>query len=212
MLRRGGASLRAIGRAADVSPMTVHRLLHGEPGRCRAVPDRMHKAEARRLLAITTAAAEGAAARRDAAGTRRRLRALTAVGYPAVSLAARLGVAPSTVGDLVGGHAGSVSPALHRAVAVLYDEIWDEPPAEFTGAQRRAVAAARARAARNGWPTPMGLDDDRIDDPGYRPRARWRPAAGGCAANRPARRAVGHVRARPAHAGTRRGVHEGRRR
>ena len=24
----------------------------------------------------------------------------------------------------------------------------------------------------------MGLDDERIDDPGYRPRAKWRPATG----------------------------------
>jgi len=208
-LRREGASFRAIGRAAGVSPTTVHRLLHGEPARCRAVPDRMHAAEARRLLAVTQAAAERAAARRDAAGTRRRLRALTAVGHPAVSLAARLGVAPRTVRDLAAGQAGSVSPAMHRAVAALYDEIWDQPPDEHTGAQRRAAAAARARAARNGWPTPMGLDDDQIDAPGYRPRANWRPT-GACATYPPVRHAAGHLRSQGRQAGTRGHAHEGR--
>jgi hypothetical protein len=63
---------------------------------------------------------------------------------------------------------------------VLYDELWDQPPPESTGAQRRAAAAARNRAARNGWPAPMGLDDGQIDDPGYRPRAHWRPADAAC--------------------------------
>jgi len=29
---------------------------------------------------------------------------------------------------------------------------------------------ARRRAEGHGWPPPMGLDDNRIDDPAYRPR------------------------------------------
>jgi hypothetical protein len=127
-LRGGGASLRAIGRAADVSPMTVCRLLHGEPTRYRAAPHKIHAREARRLLAITPAAAEQAATRRDAGGTRRRLRAMTAIGHPAVSLATHLGVAPGIVWDLTRERTRTVSPALHRAVAALYDEMWDQPP------------------------------------------------------------------------------------
>jgi hypothetical protein len=190
-LQRGGASLRAIGRASGVSPTTVQRLLHGEPSRCRAIPHRIHVREAQCLLAVTSAAAEQAATRRDAAGSRLRLRALTAIGYPSVSLAAQLGIAPSTVRELARGHARTISPELHRAVAALYDELWDQPPVQQTGAQRRAVAAARARAARNGWPAPMGLDDDQIDEPGYRPRALWRPTAAACAAPR---HAAGHGR------------------
>jgi hypothetical protein len=202
-LRRGGASLRAIGRAAGVSPTTVHRLLHGEPARCRPAPGRMRAAEARRLLAVTPGAAAQAAARRDAAGARRRLRALTAVGYPAASLAARAGLAPGTIRDLVSGHARTVSPAVHHAIAALYDEAWDQPPPEDTGDQRRAAAAARVRAARSGWPAPMGLDDDQIDDPGYRPRAHWRPAGGACAAGPLARNAAARGRARSRPAGAR---------
>jgi hypothetical protein len=181
-LHRDGATIRAIARAAGVSPMTVQRLLHGEPDRCRPAPHRMRAGGARRLLAVTPVSARQVAVRRDAAGTRRRLRALTAVGYSSVSLAAATGTTPGIIRDLVSGHVSTVSAALHTAVAALYDEIWDQPPPASTGAQRRAIAAARQRAARNGWPPPMGLDDDQIDDPGYRPRTRWRPAAGTCAA------------------------------
>jgi hypothetical protein len=176
-LRRTGASYRAIGGAADVSPMTVHRLLHGEARR-RRLPERMHAGEAGRLLAVTRTAAGLAATRRDAAGTRLRLRALVAVGHPAVSLAAGAGLTPRAVWDIVRGTTGTVSPAVHAAVVALYDRMWDQLPEERTAAQRRAVSAARGRAARNGWPPPMGLDDERIDDPRYRPRAQWRLVAG----------------------------------
>jgi AraC-like DNA-binding protein len=193
-LRRRGASIRAIARAAGVSPATVHRLLSDDLSR-PAMPRRMRAAEARRLLALSHGAASRAAARRDAAGTRLRLRALTAVGYPATSLAAHAGVAVCTVRRLIDGSAVTVSPALHRAVAAMYDELWDQSPASATGAQPRAAAAARERAARNGWPPPMGLDDDRIDDPGYRPRAGWRPVAPACAGPRQASRAGSATRA-----------------
>ncbi len=157
--------------------MTVHRLLRKETAGNRPASQRMHAASARRLLAVTPAAACRAAARRDAAGTRNRLRALTALGHPATSLAARAGAAPCTIRDLLNGRTATVNPRLHAAVAALYDQLWDTPPDTRTGAQRRAAAASRDRAAANGWPAPMGLDDDRIDDPAYRPRAHWRPAA-----------------------------------
>jgi hypothetical protein len=209
-LRRGGASLRAIGQVARVSPTTVHRLLHGEPARCRPAPLRMRTGEARRLLAVTPAAAERAAARRDASGARRRLRALTAVGYPAVSLAAQADVATGTVRDLVSGHTRTISSALHHAVVDIYDELWDQPPPENTGAQRRAAIAARRKAARCGWPTPMGLDDDQIDDPAYRPRSRWRPTAPACTAPPPSgRRIARHTRPGARHACVRSRGHEG---
>jgi hypothetical protein len=156
----------------------------------------MRAGEAGRLLAVTAAATEQVAARRDAAGTRLRLRALTAIGHPAVSLAGRLDVGPGTIRDIANGHTRTVSPALHSDIAALYDEMWDQPPAERTGAQRRAAAAARARAARNGWPPPMGLDDSQIDDPDYRPRAQWRPVASACLQPSARPHTAGHPRSR----------------
>lgn len=190
--------------------MTVYRLLRGEPHRCRAAPDRIHTADARRLLTVTAGAAERVAARRDAAGTRQRLRALTAIGHSAVGLAEPLGVSPGTVRDLIGGHIRTVTPALQQAVASLYDAMWDQPPTEHTGAQRRAATAARVRAARNGWPPPMGLDDDQIDNPRYRPRTQWRPAAGACPKSQPSRYLAGHRRSGDQSANTHSRAHAGR--
>ena len=178
LLRASGLSYQAIARAAGVSPMTVRRLLHGQPSRQQDIPPRIRTAQAKRLLAINDGTLRQAAVRRNAAGTRRRLQALIAMGHPAVSLARRLDMAPRTVSDIVSGMTATVSPGTHVAVRRLYEQMWDQCPPERTPSERRAAAAARRRAAQSGWPTPMGLDDDLIDDPAYRPRAQWRPAAG----------------------------------
>ena len=184
-LRQAGASYEAIARAAGVATMTVYRLLHGEPAKGRGVPGRIRAEPAERLLAVTTAAVQDAAARRDAAGTRRRLRALIAMGHPAVSLARAAGISPRVVWGIARGTTATVSRDVHDGVSVLYEKTWCLRPPERSAAERRAAGAARRRAAVQGWPAPMGLDDDRIDDPAYRPRARWRPAAGSGTARPP---------------------------
>ena len=205
-LCRSGVSIRAIGRAAGVSPTTVHRLLNDSASRRCHAQRHLHTTQARRLLVLTPATVEQLSPRRNAVGAQRRLRALTAIGYPAVALAAQLGVAPSTVRKLLSGHAKTVSPPLNHAVRALYDQVWDQPPAERTGAERRAATAARTRAAHSGWPAPMGLDDDRIDDPSYRPRAHWRPVACATSSRRASDRARTPIRraVAPGHA------HQGR--
>ncbi len=178
MLRQAGASDRAIARAAEVSPMTVHRIQRSQPPGDRAVAMRVGAAVARRLLAVTPAILQNAASRRDATGSRRRLQALIAVGHPGASLARYLGVPSSTVWNLIRGTTVTVSAGLDASIRGLYDQIWDLRPPERTAAECRATAAARTRAAQRGWPAPMGLDDDRIDDPAYQPRSRWLPVGG----------------------------------
>jgi transcriptional regulator with XRE-family HTH domain len=182
-LRATGASYESIVGVAGVSPMTVHRMLHGkrhteDQGRAGRQPlARVSAVAAQRLLAVTPATLEQAAVRRDATGARRRLQALIAVGHPPAALAHRLGIATRAVTRIVRGTAATVSPDLHAAVCELYDRLWDVAAPERTLTERKAAAAARALAAGHGWPTPMGLDDSRIDDPAYRPRAHWRPTA-----------------------------------
>jgi hypothetical protein len=182
-LRAAGASYETIASAAGVSPMTVHRLDRRQPdvlGRCEVQrsSERIRTVPAQRLLAVTPAMVEQRAVRRDATGTRRRLQALIALGHPAASLAHRLGADPRRVKCVVRGTTATVTSLMHSAVHDLYDQLWDVHPAEQTMAERKAAAAARALAASRGWPTPAGLDDDRIDDPAYRPRTQWRPATG----------------------------------
>jgi hypothetical protein len=178
VLRAGGASGQTIARAAGVSPTTVHRALGTSSRGKNGAAERVRAAAAERMLAVTSVMVTEAAPRRDATGTRRRLRALIAIGHPEVSLARRASLSPLAVAGIVRGHTATVTPATYAAVSGLYRQLWDQPPAERTPAERHAAEVARRRAEAHGWPAPMGLDDNRIDDPAYRPRTRWRPAGG----------------------------------
>ena len=177
-LRATGASREALARAAGVSPMTIYRLQRNDPSNGQPALHRIRSAQAQRLLAVTPATLRTTIARQDATGTRRRLQALVAMGHPAVSLARHLGVPPRKTWDIIRGTRATVTPEMHAAVCDLYERLWDQCPPERTAAERRAATSARARAATQGWPTPMGLDDDHIDDPTYQPRTTWRPATG----------------------------------
>jgi hypothetical protein len=175
-LRRSGASYQAIGEAAGVSPMTVHYLLNGCRSGRRPVPTRISSEMARRLLAVPSGGINGQTC--DACGSRRRLRALVALGHSATSLAAELGMSPPRVRRLLAGHTQSVGLPLYTRVCDLYRRMWDQLPRERTGRERAIANAARNRARAANWLPPMALDDDRIDDPAYRTRTVWRQAAG----------------------------------
>ena len=96
----------------------------------------------------------------DATGTVRRLRALSAVGWPYREIARRLGCDPGGINKVREGSRVMVRLATAKKVAALYDELWDQP-----GPSLRSVLAAR----RNGWVPPMAWDDDTIDDPAAQP-------------------------------------------
>jgi len=175
-LRETGASYPAIAEAAGVSAAAVWSLLHGQPSKGRPAPERIRVSQASRLLAVT--ADNIARRRRGAAGCRRRLQALVAMGHAPAGLARQLGVPPRRVTRVLRSELPTVSSDMHTAICGLYEHLWDQRPPEHTRQERLAASAARRRAAREGWPPPMALDDDRLDDPDYRPKARWRPASG----------------------------------
>lgn len=71
-----------------------------------------------------------------------------------------------------------VTPRRARAVAALYDELWDEPPDESTLRARISVSRSRNHAAARDWPVPMAWDEPEIDDPAAGLAESWRGAAG----------------------------------
>ena len=103
----------------------------------------------------------------EATGTRRRLQALVAVGWPLPELASRLGRQTGRLLQLLSG----VTVKVHTAeqVSNLYDRIWDTAPSRDTEAQRRAFEQARVFAAEQDWLPPLAWDDidsDPDPDPG----------------------------------------------
>lgn len=101
-------------------------------------------------------------------GVTRRLQALAALGWPAHTLAARLGYTDVAVQQWRRGRHSRVRLATHQRVTALYEQLWDQPgPSTYT----------RRRAAEYGWAAPMAWDD--IDDPDARPDTGARSPARG---------------------------------
>jgi hypothetical protein len=114
----------------------------------------------------------------DANGTMWRLRSLAAMGHGATRLAAALGVQVETVQKILRGEVALLCTELRDRTSQLWEAWWDKRPPESTKTERQAAAEARRRAERNKWCSPAGLDEDELDEPGYRPYSEYRPASG----------------------------------
>jgi hypothetical protein len=123
-------------------------------------------------------AAEFRAARMSANGTAWRMRSLVAMGHDATRIARALEVAPEVVQRLIRGDCKTVTVAFHLLACQLWDAWWDKTPPERSAAERRAAARARNQAKQHDWPAAAGLDEGLLDNAGYRPCCRYRPASG----------------------------------
>ena len=118
------------------------------------------------------------AGRVDAGGTMWRLRSLLVMGHDCARIARALGVPPQAVQRLVAGRTLSVTPQFRALAVRLWDAWWDKTPPDGTPEQRRAAALARRHAKARDWPAAAALDEDQLDEPGYRPWSHYRPATG----------------------------------
>lgn len=146
---------------AGVPQSTVEKLLYGSPPRGMAPSKRIRPATADKLLAVHPGPALLAdAADTDATGTRRRLQALVAAGWPQTQLAARLGMHRANFGKTIRHQ--RVLMSTERAVRALYDQLWNADPREH-GVSPNSYNRARSHARNNRWAPVGAWDDDRID-------------------------------------------------
>jgi AraC-like DNA-binding protein len=177
-LTAAGLTEANVASEAGVSRGQMEHLMHGSNG---SAPGRRirHDAAARILAVRPLAAVTPGAGEIDATGTRRRIRALVACGWPQGWLAAQLGVKPPNISAMLRGARGQARVRATTAAAVreLYARLWDVPPPQSTPRERAICARARAMAAERGWAPPAGWDEGVIDDPAGRPADGWqRPA------------------------------------
>ena len=158
-----GIGWMRIARLAGVPQGTVEKLLYGCPPRGLAPSKRVRPETADKLLAVRPDPALLAdAADTDGTGTRRRLQALVAAGWPQTHLAKQLGMHRANFGKTL--HSARVLVATERAVRDLYDELWNLDPREH-GVATRYYDQARAIAHTNRWAPVGAWDDDTIDQP-----------------------------------------------
>jgi hypothetical protein len=167
-LRECGGTYRSIAAAAGLAPVTVYYLVSGRH------PVTPYTATA--LLAVTADSLSHA--RVHARGTRLRLRALHVMGHGSARIARAVGVRDETIRMHVRGDTTTITSQLRDAITVVYDAWWDKRAPTRTRFERAAATAARKRAIAGNWCAAAALDDDRLDEPGYRPQAGWKPATG----------------------------------
>ena len=167
-LRQQGGTYRSIAGAAGLAPATVHDLASGRRAPTPTTARALAKVDGRSLRR----------ARTDAGGTRLRLRALHVMGHGSARIARALGVREATIRAIVTGDAPTVSTRLRDDVTSLYDAWWDKRAPERDRHERAAATAARRKAIAGNWCAGAGLDDDKLDTPGYKPKSKWKPAVG----------------------------------
>jgi hypothetical protein len=163
-LRASGIGVEQIAMLTDISTSHVRELAEpgrdGNPGVRRVRPETAHQ-----VLRIRVDQANRAPRSHVVAtGTRRRLQALIAVGWPHDELATRLG--RSSAGLRRSMLSDSVTVQTAQDVSALYEQLWNRRPPLSTDAQRASADAARVFAAERGWLPPLAWDDiDSDSDP-----------------------------------------------
>jgi transcriptional regulator with XRE-family HTH domain len=152
-LLAGGMSLSQIQFASGVNRTAIQVMLGEHPGRSASMQIRQGTAE--KLLRTRLNRGVSIDGLVPAAGTRRRIEALVAIGYPKRDLAKRLGVT-----QIQTARVPLMRAEWAQQVMALYEDLRDIP-----GPSSRARETAR----RRGWLPPIWWDDDSIDDPQAQP-------------------------------------------
>ncbi|OUD03352.1 hypothetical protein [Streptomyces swartbergensis] len=168
-LQAAGISVNAVARTAGLDEWTLRNFLPSPSGK-RPRKHRVTPETARKILAVT--AEQAAVGYTDGTGTRRRIQALVANGWPMRRLAEHIGLNPSYVGDLVRRTESEhpIRSATAAKVAEAYEHLRDERPSRH-GIEARQIRRMRKLAAERKWPTVTYWADrmDVIDDPDFQP-------------------------------------------
>lgn len=168
-LQAAGISVYAVARTAGIDEWTLRNFLPA-PSSKRPRKHRVTPAIKQKILAVTADRAELGYV--DGTGTRRRILALVADGWPMRRLADHMGLNPAYVGDLVRrtekGH--PIRSATAAKVAQAYENLRTRRPARH-GVKAHQIRRMRRLAAERKWPTVgyWATRMDAIDDPDFEP-------------------------------------------
>lgn len=169
-LAAAGISPRSAAHLSGVSHQVVALLVWGKASDGTPRPSRrMRRDNASALLAVRPDATMATPyALIDRTGTRRRLQALVALGWPTTRLAEQLGISRANFAHLLQETKQHVRTWRANTVRDLYSRLSMTLPPQETELDRRTVEQARSLARRRGWPPPLAWDDDELDDPDVR--------------------------------------------
>lgn len=162
-----GVGRRRVAEVSGVRANVIQSIVHGRRNR---PPNRQVKHETATALLAVPLDWQADKALVPALATHRRLQALVYAGWSQARLAELLGSSLSNF--LPTFERDKVTARRARAVAELYELLWDVAPPAHTAHERGAITRARNLARRNGWQPAMAWDEDNIHVPGGRRVAR----------------------------------------
>lgn len=156
-----GIGYKRVAELAGVGITCVRNVVWGrqDPGpRKGEIPKRIKRENAERILAVEASVANlGARQAVPARGTHRRVQALVARGWSLSKIARKLGWTVENFHALM--QRDVVGAATHRAVADLYERLWDVEPPRATHRDKIAYTRALHFAAKRDWLPPLAWDD-----------------------------------------------------
>jgi len=128
------------------------------------VPSRQVRTETAELVMVFWPTLDDfpAASLIDATGTKRRVQALMTLGWTQRYLAGRAGISERSISRALGKE--RVTATFARNVAALYDELWRRSP-DRSEVDPQAAQRLRQYATAMKFVSPLGWDDETIDDP-----------------------------------------------
>jgi hypothetical protein len=160
-LQEAGIGIQRIIDLSKIGEGTIGAIMYGPTRHTR-------EAAAAAILAIRPGMDTLApGARIDATGTRRRLQALAAIGWPSSVIGSRIDRSRSHITGL--RVANIVTVRVAQEVARLYQRMYYVRPQPVTSEERGAVASTLTWASRAGWAPPTAWTEKTIDDPKARP-------------------------------------------
>jgi len=168
-----GMAFRHIVARTGLSKDALQRL-HAQPDHvtcrvARSTADKLLAISAREVFTAYRYANESSVV--DGTGSRRRLRALVAVGWPQRELAQRCDWVYEGLNYFINQEAKGLTAGAARRVEVVFRELQLQPCGPSLKARRLAQ--------RRGWLPPLAWDEDSIDDPYASPHCLDEPADDG---------------------------------
>ncbi|MFI7448143.1 hypothetical protein ACIBQX_11650 [Nonomuraea sp. NPDC049714] len=157
-LQNSGLGIPAIAELAGLDTQRLSALMYGHPSKNQPPSKTVRPSTADKILAVHA----GQVPTRGwlpAVGTRRRLQALAAIGWPIKHVGELAGLPDAHAHRILAApDGGRVKARTARAVAAVYDRLWNVDPA---GAGQLGASIRRVKkvAAAKGWLPPVAWDD-----------------------------------------------------
>lgn len=164
-LHAAGITIHRVAKLTGIPFRNVRSFTQHDYGNRAGRRHRVTREVAEKLLAITVETHTPAYV--DPTGSRRRVEALAAIGWPSIHVARAAGIHPSNRTTTFDSPTIMASTA--RKFAAAYDQLKGQKP-EQQGIRKSSITTVRLRAKNLRWPPPSYWDETgAIDDPDFVP-------------------------------------------